>query len=253
MFEDSALSHDDFLCGRLRLWQPRAGYRAATDPVLLAAAVPARPGEAVLDLGCGVGAASFCLGARVPGLFLTGLELQPAYGALAQRNGAALGAQFTLIEGDVAAPPSALTAQSFDHVIANPPYYAQSGSPSPQPGRDLAMRAQGPLAPWMELATRRLRPGGCLTFILRSAQLPELMAALSPRLGSAALLPLAARQGRPADRFLFQAKKGGRGAFRLLAPFILHEGPAHDGDRENYTAEARQVLREGAPIFEKFR
>ena len=74
---------DRLLGGRVRLIQPLQGYRAATDPVLLAAAVPAGPGERVLDLGCGAGAAVFCLAARVPGLELHGLEIQPTYLGLA--------------------------------------------------------------------------------------------------------------------------------------------------------------------------
>ena len=36
IFAEDELSDDDFLCGRLRLLQPLKGYRAATDPVLLA-------------------------------------------------------------------------------------------------------------------------------------------------------------------------------------------------------------------------
>ena len=85
-FAAEALSQDGFLGGRLAIWQPRVGYRAAMDPVLLAAAVAARAGESVLELGCGVGVASLCLGSRVPGLALTGLELQPAYARLARRK-----------------------------------------------------------------------------------------------------------------------------------------------------------------------
>lgn len=48
-------TEDALLGGRVRLLQPRRGYRVAVDPVLLAAAVDARPGERVLDLGCGTG------------------------------------------------------------------------------------------------------------------------------------------------------------------------------------------------------
>ena len=51
-FAPAELTCDAFLDGRLRLWQPRTGYRAATDPVLLAAFVPARAGQRVLELGC---------------------------------------------------------------------------------------------------------------------------------------------------------------------------------------------------------
>mgnify|MGYP001821000592 CR=1 FL=1 len=55
------LSRDAFLGGKLHLLQPKTGYRAGVDPVLLAASVPAAAGERVLDLGCGVGAAALCL------------------------------------------------------------------------------------------------------------------------------------------------------------------------------------------------
>ena len=131
------LTHDAFLCGKLHLWQPRRGYRAATDPVLLAAACPALPGQSVLDLGCGVGAAALCLAARVPDLRLFGLEVQPDYAALAQRNAAENGIAMQVECGDLADMPPALRI-GFDHVIANPPYYPRGGTHSPIAGRDMA-------------------------------------------------------------------------------------------------------------------
>ena len=51
------LTEDRLLGGRVVMRQPASGYRAATDPVLLAACVAARPGMRVLDAGCGAGAA----------------------------------------------------------------------------------------------------------------------------------------------------------------------------------------------------
>ena len=57
MFEAADLTEDGFLGGRLQILQPRKGYRAGTDPVLLAAAVPAQAGQSVLELGCGAGVA----------------------------------------------------------------------------------------------------------------------------------------------------------------------------------------------------
>ncbi|WP_295072007.1 methyltransferase [Tabrizicola sp.] len=252
MFDDAELTDDKFLCGRLRLLQPAKGYRAATDPVLLAGACPAEAGESVLDLGCGAGAAALCLGHRVPGLLLAGLELQPAYADLARRNALRNGIPLEVHEGDLARMPKALR-RDFDHVIANPPYFHAGGSPSPVAARARAMQVETPLSDWVAAATRRLRPGGWLTLICGADGLPEVLAALPPKLGSAAVLPLAAREGRPALRVIVQARKGGRAPFRLLAPLVIHQGLAHDGDRESYTAEANAVLRDGADLLASFR
>jgi len=252
MFADEELSDDKFLCGRLRLLQPLKGYRAATDPVLLAAACPAEPGQSVLDLGCGAGAAALCLGHRVPGLGLAGLELQPAYADVARRNSRRNGIPVEVHEGDLSHMPKALR-RDFDHVIANPPYYRAGGSPSPVAARARAMQVDTPLADWVAAATRRLCPGGWLTLICGADGLPEVLAALSPKLGSAAVLPLAPREGRAALRVIVQARKGGRAPFRLLAPFVIHAGAAHDGDRESYTPAANAVLRDGADLLAAFR
>jgi len=246
------LTHDAFLCGKLHLWQPRKGYRAATDPVLLAAACPAQPGQSVLDLGCGVGAASFCLAARVPDLRLAGLELQPAYAELARRNAIENAIAFEVHEGNLADMPRPLRI-NFDHVIANPPYYPRGGTPSPNAGRATALQIDTPLSAWVEAASRRLAPGGWLTLICGADGLPEVLAAMGNKLGSASVLPLTPREGRPALRILLRARKTGRAAFRLLAPFVIHDGPTHDGDRESYTPRANAVLRGGDALAEEFR
>lgn len=245
MFAASDLSDDLFLGGRLRILQPRLGYRAATDAVLLAAAAPATAGESVLELGCGAGVASLCLACRVPGVSLTGLERQGTYAELARQNAARNGIAMEVAEGDLAAMPPALR-RPFDHVIANPPFFARdSGTAARDPGREQAQREDTPLAAWIDAAIRRLGPGGWMTVIQLAARLPDLMAALDGRVGSVAVLPVAPRDGRPASRVIVQARKGGRGAFRLLAPLVLHEGPAHDGDRDSFTAEVQGVLRNG--------
>lgn len=248
MFAPEDLTDDKFLCGKLQLLQPRKGYRAATDPVLLAAAVPARSGQSVLDLGCGAGAAALCLATRVSGLALAGLEVQPAYAALARMNAARNGVALEVVEGDLSHIPNVLR-RGFDHVIANPPYYAPDGTPSPLHSRDTALRVGVPLSVWVQVATRRLTPQGWLTMILSADRLPDVMAGFSPQMGSVAVLPLAARQNRAAGRVIVQARKGGRAPFRLLAPLILHRGDAHDGDRESYTPIANAVLRDGSDLL----
>ncbi len=244
---DDGLTQDAFLDGRVMVWQPRIGYRAATDPVFLAAAVPARPGASVLELGCGVGVASLCLNARVPQLRLTGVELQGTYADLARRNVALNSADMQVIEADLTALPADLRAQSFDHVMANPPYYAPHGPGAQDKGRDRALREDTPLADWIDTALRRCRDGGYVTFIHLTERLPDLLAGLLPR-AACTVLPLAARAQRPARRVIVQARKGGRAPFMLLPPLVIHQGDSHPGDGEYFTEAVRALMRDAVAL-----
>ncbi|MTE01787.1 methyltransferase [Paracoccus sp. YIM 132242] len=247
----SDLSCDGFLNGRLRVAQPRRGFRSGADAVMLAAACPTVAGQAVLELGCGAGVASLCLGWRVPGLRLAGLEWQADYADLARRNAAANGIAMEVLTGDVARPPAELRAQVFDHVIANPPYFL-GGTAAPDGGRAMARREDTPLAAWIDAGLRRLRPGGVVTLIQRADRLDVILAALGARAGSVAILPVAGRAGRDAGRVIVQATKGARGPLRLLATFVMHREPAHAGDREDLTEAAAAVLRNGSPLVPLF-
>lgn len=244
-----AVREDGLLAGRVRLVQPVQGYRAATDPVLLAAAVPARSGDLVLDLGCGAGAAMFCLMARVTGLEMHGLEIQRAYLDLARRNAALNGAEATLHEGDLMQCPEALRQLCFDHVMLNPPYQAQASVPSAVSGRDRAHRESGAsLAEWITAALRRLKPGGWMTVIHRVDRAPALLGLLDGRCGAVALRPLAPRAGRAANRVIVRARKGAKAPFRLLPPLVLHQGARHLRDGDDYTPEAADLLRRAAAL-----
>lgn len=248
-FNQHDLSRDAFLGGRLHLWQPRRGYRAGVDPVLLAAAVPAIAGQAVLDLGCGAGAAALCLGARVPGLRLAGVEMQPGYAGLARRNAAENGQNMQVICADLRDLPAEMRQVAFDHVIANPPYFrAGANTGAGDAGRRLALGEATPLAEWIAVAARRLAPRGLLHMIQRTERLPDLLAGCAGRLGAIEVLPLAARAGRAPELLIMRARKGGRAAFRLHPPLILHEGARHPGDREHYTPEILAVQRDGADL-----
>ncbi len=247
--DDAGLTCDGFLGGRLRIWQPAKGYRAGVDPVFLAAAAPVRAGETVLELGCGVGTAALCLLTRVPMAQVTGLEVQLDYAALARRNADENRTALAVVEGDLTQMPTELRAQSFYHVIANPPYFDRTkGTAATDGGRDTALAGDTPLAAWIDAAVRRLKPGGRLTVIQRAERLGDLLKACDGRLGHLRLLPIAAREGRAAERILLHGRKGGKGALRLLAPVVLHDGARHERDGDDYSETARAVLRDGSGL-----
>lgn len=240
------VTRDAFLGGRVSVLQPKTGYRAGTDPVFLAAACPAKSGDTVLELGCGVGVAALCLLARVEGAKLTGVEKQASYAALARQNAQD---RFNVVEADITALPAALRNQSFDHVILNPPYFPpNAGTTASDPTKEMANREDTPIATWIDIAVRRLAPRGTLTAIARTDRMVDIFHALDHRLGSISVLPLAARGQKPAKRIIIQARKGGRAAPQLLPPLILHKGQEHLEDRDNFTVEAANVLRGGAAL-----
>lgn len=243
------LTCDDFLGGKVRAWQPQRGYRAGLDPVLLAASVPARAGQRVLELGCGVGVASLCLTRRIAGVKAFGLEIQPDYAELARRNAVMNDAEFTVVTGDLRAFPDELRQQQFDHVIANPPYFRrEAGTAATDPGRDMALGGDTPLRNWVEVAAKRCRPRGQVTFIQRIERLPELLSAMNDVLGSLEVLPLIPREGRAPQLALIRGRKGGRAEFRLHPGTLIHPGDKHRDGGADYTPTLHAVLREGAQL-----
>src|SRR5436305_619207 len=84
--EFDEVSEDAVLGRRLLLRQPKRGHRVGHDAILLAAATPARPGETVVDLGAGVGAAGLAVARRVAGISVALVEIDPALAALADTN-----------------------------------------------------------------------------------------------------------------------------------------------------------------------
>lgn len=236
------LTLDGFLDGAVQAWQPRSGFRSASDAVLMAAAVPAQAGQTVLELGCGVGVAALCLAHRT-GALVTGVELTPLYADLARRNGV------DVQPGDVAALPDAIRSRSFNHVMFNPPYYAaQTGPDARSSLKAVAMREKLPLQIWLDAAVRRALPGGSVTAILGADRVPDILSACDSRLGRIRLRPLASRAEMPAKRVIFQAVKGARSPFELLPPVVLHVGDPSQADAYCPSDIAVNILRRGAKM-----
>ncbi|MEM9584525.1 MAG: methyltransferase [Pseudomonadota bacterium] len=246
-FHADQLTQDKFLDGRLLIRQPKEGYRAATDPVLLAAGCPAQSGESLLDIGCGAGTAALCVSARVGELKLFGLELQSDYATLAQQNAGENGFAMEVRKGDLSNMPTAFKDRMFDHVIMNPPFFGP-GTKASNSGRALARQEETELATWIDAGLRRLRPRGWLTIIQAIERFPEVIVALDKRAGGIEIKPLSPRLGKATTRFVLRARKGSRAKTLLSYPLILHEGDSHTVDTDSYTTEARAILRQGAQL-----
>lgn len=244
---DENFSEDRLLGGRIVLRQPVSGFRAAIDPVLLAAAVPAGAGERILELGAGTGAASLCLARRVEGCEVLGLEIQPELAALATGNAVLnrLAARVAFLEGDLLHPPADIAGGGVDHVMANPPYLAPgTASLPPDRARAIAVgEGEADLMAWISFAVSRVRMRGTVTFIHRADRLDALLAGLAGQAGEITIFPLWPGPGKPAKRVLVRARRGIATPLRLLPGLVLHEpGGA-------YTEAAEAVLRDAAGLM----
>jgi tRNA1(Val) A37 N6-methylase TrmN6 len=240
------LTEDALLGGRVRLRQPADGARVAIDPVFLAAAVAAEPQQLVLDIGCGVGAASLCLAARLPHCRIIGLEIQRDLVRLAGENAALNGmtSRVAPIAGDLLRPPPRLSPGMFDHVMANPPFLARgSATPAPNPAKAAAtVEGEADLADWIRFAIVMVRDKGSLTFVHRADRIDTLLGCLAGRVGEVVVFPLWPMAGRAAGRILVRARKQVAALARLAPGLVLHEA---DG---RFTAAAEAVLRDGQAL-----
>lgn len=244
-------TNDAFLGGRLTLLQPAEGYRAAIDPILLAAAVSAVDGERIVDLGCGVGTAGLCLLSRLPivnctGITCAGIDVQRALIDLAKMNAKTnnLADRYQAHCGSILDRKLMAGLADADQVIANPPYLPKGeASPSDHPIKALAnIESDAGLADWVEVAARIVKPGGAVTFIHRADRMPELLALMRAHLGSFVILPIQPKRDTPASRIIVRGRKGKNAPARLLPSLVLHEP---DG---SYTAEVEAVLRDMAAL-----
>ncbi len=244
MTEDAEdFTEDRLLNGRVALRQPRQGFRAGLDAVLLAAFVPAKPGEAVLEAGPGSGAAFLCLAARVPGLTVRAVEREAAMATLARVNAAQAGLAAQIEQGDIADLALARALGPVAHGFANPPYWP-GGTPPPGAIRRAATHEAGPgLADWVGFLAAAIASRGSLSLILPAARFDTAVAAMREHgFGAMELLPLWPRAGVAAKRVLLRARKGARSPAKILPGLVLHE---EDG---RFTEGAEAILRDAAPL-----
>ena len=239
-------SEDRLLGGRVRLLQPKTGYRAGADAALLAAACDARAGERVLDVGCGPGAVLLQVAVRRPDARVWGLERDPAALELARRSAALNGLEgrVELIAGDVAEGFASLRLHPFDAVLSNPPFFDDAGAiRGPHPARRGAYIADQGLEVWTGFLSKAVREGGDITLIHRADRLGDLLALLSPKCGSFQIRPVHPFADEPSKRVLLRATKTGKAPLKLLPPLVLH-----DRSGAKHTAEAEAILRGEAAL-----
>ena len=246
-------SIDAFLDGRFTLEQPRNGPRAAIDALLLAAVVPClgQAGERVLDAGCGCAPIALSIATRFPRAHVIGVEREAEIVELARRNVAhnSMEKRISIIEADLTRPlgelpGDVLVPQSFDHVVANPPFYRDDESRvCKHDSKSAAHRLQeGELAHWLRFLTAMAAPKASLSLIHRPETLPELLDLCRGRFGGLKIVPVFSRPESAAIRVLVQGIKGSRAPLQLLPGLVLR------GEKGRYHPQIETILRDGKAL-----
>jgi len=248
MSDAADFTEDSLLGGRVRLRQPREGYRVAIDPVLLAASIEAGAGDRVLDVGCGAGAAALCLAHRAAGCRVTGLDVDSAMVRLASDNIRLNRMQDRVdaVLGDLGRPPPRLAPGSFSHVMTNPPYLeAGKVTASPYAGRRRAnIEGEADLAGWLKFCILMAKAGGSVTVIHRADRLDGLIAAMQGQLGEIVVFPLWPKaDSASARRVIVRGRKDIRTPTRLAAGLVLHDAA------DDFTPKADAILRDGKSLI----
>ena len=239
------MTFDALLGGRVRLLQPKDGLRAAIDPVFLAASVPALSEQSVLEVGCGSGAASLCLAARVTGVAVTGLDVQADLVQLARESADLnrMTERVSFVAGDLLDPPAMIRDRQFDHVMANPPF-AKSGTGRISPDRAKALASvEGPadLAAWVAFCIARVTPGGSVTFIHRADRAGEVAALFAAGGLATIVFPLGLK------RVLVQGNQKSPGSVTSGSVTYMSGLDLHQADGQ-FSPAADAILRDGRAL-----
>ena len=224
--------------------------------MLLAATVP---GQAIpsagddVDLGAGVGAvglaaAPLCRSCRSfwssgrPG---SRADVRGEYRA--QRSGSAGPAPLMPISRRTrrCSTDTGLTADLFDHVLANPPFQVEGEGRTP-PDEAESRRSRNAGRGYRAVGAVMCSAGaagGTATLIHRAEALPELAGGIGGRFGGLVVLPIHPRRDEAAVRVIVAGRKGSQAPMRLLPAAVRPQRR-----RARLHADARCVLQHGAGL-----
>jgi tRNA1(Val) A37 N6-methylase TrmN6 len=240
------ITQDYILGGRIVIRQPAQGYRVAIDPIFLASSIQALAGETILDVGCGVGAASLCLSLRLPQVKIIGLEIQQNMVRLASENIALnhMRPRIELLFADLMQPPPRLAAGTFSHVMANPPYLEETRGRKTyvNENKKTSHLESISLDQWAKFCLLMVRPKGTITFIHRADRLDHILSLFTGKVGDISVYPLWPGKDKPAKRILVRVTKNANSPMRLLPGMVLHDACGR------YSKEAEHILRDGGGL-----
>lgn len=233
--------------GGLQLIQAEKGYRFSLDPVLLAHFVTIKPGERILDMGCGCGVIALLLARKVKDSEVVGVEVQAQQADRARRNVRlnALEARVQIEVGDIRTWGQGQEGE-FERVVCNPPFRAscQGRISHGEERRVSRHEMHGTLHDFIRIGAQLLRKDGTLSMV----HLPERLADIMLKMRTCGVEPkrmrmVHSRSAEGARLVLIEGRRHGRPGLEVEAPLYIYADDEGGGETEerapqrNYTAE----------------
>lgn len=252
-------TEDYLLDKQIKIFQPRDGYRASTDAVILSAMVDrVKKGDEILDVGSGTGAISLCLAHRFQDkdVQIVGLELQERLAELSNMSAEANGFEgLEYVNCDIrnvnlmTPPDLPLKGEEigrggkFGHVVTNPPY-SEVDMPSPNESKSLAHNHQGfSLKEWIGFCIKMMKPKGFFYMINRAEAVDEILHNIYGKLGNIRIVPIYSKIGQDAKRVVIIGQKGTKSVTKIDKGLVVHK------ENGEYSEKANMILRQGMGYF----
>ncbi|PHQ66247.1 MAG: methyltransferase [Robiginitomaculum sp.] len=231
-----------FFDGQVSVDQPSEGYRAGTDAILLASSLDAKPGEHILELGCGTGVVMLLANHHLPHCQFTGLEKSQDMLALSRSN-TENADTIAIVEGSIRRIPKDWHLK-YDQVVANPPYFDNRQAVRMSDAKESAFVNKGlTLDDWIGAMLLALKPRGIGTLIYRADGLEKICCALAGKAGRLRIQPIHSYSDTPAKRIIVQFRKSVKSESALLPGLVMHErAKENQRSAEKYAPEAAKIL-----------
>lgn len=217
------IRRDELSPGGVHYFYDSELFPPTTDSFALAWFAAAKRGEAVCDLGCGIGLLSVLLLAREPSLRVCAVEMDGAAAALARKNAEENGWTVDVRRGDLRDASILPAAGSMDRVVANPPYFPAGN------GAGIAREECAcPLDALCASAQRILRIGGAFDVVYRVERLVDLLCAMRAHgIEPKRLRGIETKRGAAPTLFLVEGRRNGKPQL-TIEPSLTADDPVWD-------------------------
>ncbi len=227
------ITEDLILNGKIKLYQPKHGYRVAIDPILLASTIEIKSKQTVLDVGCGVGTISLILKYIDKSLDVTSIDIDTTMTELCKKNSDVNKLPLNIINSSIISNP--LRNKFFDSIVTNPPFFDPENFRSSEKKFTANFESIN-LKSWIHFCLKRLKPKGSFYIIHIPEKLPTILETFGDLVGKIEILPIYSHKNKSAKRIIVKCKKGSKESLKILPGLVSHES------NNDYTENLKLIL-----------